>query len=124
METMMPIDRQTAQTLGREIEEALREIAERHSLTVELRGGTYDASTFRPRVEFKTSTADQDEFTRYANHYDLDPGDFGREFVSQGRTFRISGIAPRSPKRPILCDEVATGRMFKFTVDAVKDALS
>jgi len=55
---MESITRQDAQTLGREVEEALRAVAERHGLTVEVRGGTYDSGFFKPRVEFKTAGSD------------------------------------------------------------------
>jgi hypothetical protein len=121
---MESITRQDAATLGREVEEALRAVAERHGLTVSVRGGTYDAGFFKPRVEFKTDGSDKQEFERYATMYGLQATDFGRTFTSQGREFKVAGIAPRSTRRPILATETRTGRTFKFEANAVVRSLA
>jgi hypothetical protein len=118
------IDRSKAKQIGREVEQALQEVAERHGLTVDYRGGTYDPNTYKPRITLKSANADESEFKMYASRYGLERSDFGREFVSKGRLFRITGVSPRSPKRPILCEEVDTGRRFKFTAAGVKAGLA
>jgi hypothetical protein len=121
---MTTINRQSAIAIGKEIKSALQEVAERNGMTVDWRGVTYNVQgTVKPRVELKTDTADRSEFATYATDYGLAPGDFGAEFKSNGRLFRISGVSPRSPKRPILCEEVGTGRTFKFTPAGVTRAL-
>lgn len=120
----MAIDKRTAEQIGREVAEALQAVAERHGLTVAVRGGTYDTTgLYRPKVEFKTADADREEFARYASMFGLEADDFGKTFTSNGREFRVSGVAPRSPKRPILAVEVATGKTYKFADAAVKMAL-
>lgn len=120
----MTIDKATAKALSAEVEKALAEVAKRHGLTVAVKGGTYDSGMYRPKVEFSTDDRESAEFTKYAHLFGLAPEDFGREFVSGGRTFKISGLAMRSSVRPILAVEVATGRTFKFTDDAVKAAVA
>lgn len=118
------IDKQLAKQIGQEVEQALQEVAARHGLTVEIKGGTYDAGLYKPRVEFKTADADATEFRRYAAAFDLDPDDFGAEFVCKGKTYRISGVAPRSSVRPILATEVSTGRVFTFPEGTVRTLLA
>lgn len=118
------VNRQTAKAIGAEIKSALQEVAGRHGMTVEYKGVTFDPTgMIRPRVELRTASADESEFSLYATRYGLEPKDYGAEFTSSGRLFRISGVSPRSPKRPILCEEVATGRTFKFTPAGVTRAL-
>jgi hypothetical protein len=118
------IDKQLANKIGKEVEQALQEVAARHGLTVEIRGGSFDSGSFRPKVEFKTSDADANEFRRYAALFDLDPDDFGAEFSHKGKTYRISGIAPRSSVRPILVTEVGTDKVFAFPEASVKTLLA
>jgi hypothetical protein len=119
---MESITRQDANLLGREVEEALRQVAERHGLQLDIRGGTFDSGSFKPRVEFKTAASDRDEFARYATLYGLNADDFGRSFRNGGREFTVAGISPRSPRRPILAKS-ADGRTWKFPADAVVRAL-
>lgn len=116
-EVMESITRQDAKMLGEEIAKALAEVAEKHGLQVEVRGGTYDSGSFKPRVEFKTQGSDEATYNLYREMYDLPA--FGYAFSQGGRTFRVSGFAPRSHKRPVLAVEVATGKTYKFTVDGV-----
>jgi hypothetical protein len=121
----MEINKQTAKQLSQEIQEALRVVAERHGLEVAVRGGTYDPTgEYKPRIVFTTATKAEDEFRQYAELYDLDPDDFGREFSTGGKTFRISGLSPNSRTRPILATEVSTEKTYKFTVDGAKQALA
>lgn len=120
---MTEIDKTLAQALGKEVEEALNAVAERHGLQVQVRGGTYDSTLFKPKVEFTTLDAAEREFARYASLFGLKPDDFNAEFTSQGRLFKVSGVAPRSTKRPILAIEVTTGRTFKFTETGVLKGL-
>lgn len=117
------IDRQQAKRISADLEAALRPVASKYGLELEVRGGTYDGTSYRPKIAFKTSDADASEFAMYADVYGLEASDFGATFPSQGRTFKITGVAPRSPKRPILCEELATGRTFKFTDSYVRSAL-
>lgn len=117
------ITRQDAAAIGREVELALGAVAARWGLSVKVRGGSYDAGSFRPKVEFKTATADASEFALYAAGYGLLAEDFGATFTSQGRTFAISGVAPRSHVRPILADEVGSDKRYKFPAETVRRAL-
>ncbi len=119
---MTQIDRATAKLLGAEIQQALEAVAEKHGLTVSVRGGKYDDTMYAPKVEFKTESADEDQFNLYASWYGLE-GKYGEVFNSHGRVFKIEAIAPRSPKRPIICEEVGTDKRFKFEAEAVARAV-
>jgi hypothetical protein len=117
MTPITTMDRAAVKRLSDAVVKALTPIAEQHGLEIKVGGGRFDpeAGTFRPKVEFALSDSAQREFANWAELYDMKPDDFGRTFTTRGKTFCISGIAPRSPKRPILADEVdGAGRTFKF----------
>lgn len=120
----MEINRETAKQISAEAQEALQAVAERHGLEVTVGGGSFDAGSFRPKIEFKTAEADESEWARYAPLFDLPADAYGQEFTSSGRRFRITGIKPRSPKWPVVGVDVTTGQTFKFTVEGVQRALA
>ncbi len=117
------INKAKAQALGSAVEKALAAVAEEFGLTVEVRGGKYSANSYAPRVEFATAGASEDDFRTYAHMYGLEPDDFGKEFVSRGRTFKVSGLAHRSRTYPILATEMSDGKTYKFTPDGIQKAL-
>jgi hypothetical protein len=118
------ITRAQAKTIGEEIREKVTLVAEKHCLAVDYRGVTYDSTMVRPRFELKVMGADREEFGAYAHAYGLEPSDFGAEFTTgTGRTYRITGIAPRRRKYPISAEEVKTGKGYKFPALTVSRAL-
>lgn len=117
------MDKAKAKALSTEVDAALQAIAERNGLSVKVGGGSYDAGSFRPKVEFKEGDADASEFAQFASMYGLKPEDFGRQFIANGKLFKVSGLAIRSPKRPVLATQVSTGRVFKFDDDTVAHLL-
>ena len=118
------INRATARQLSGEIVAALKEVADRHGLEVAVNGGTYGEGMYKPKVVFKTATADQDEFASWADIYGLQATDFGRTFRSKGRIFKVAGVNPRGRVRPIICDEQPNGKRYVFPADTVKAALA
>jgi hypothetical protein len=58
-------------------------------------------------------------FALLVEQYGLEAGDFGREFITGGERFRITGIDPRRPKYPISVERMPDRRSFKFTADNV-----
>jgi len=117
------LDRSKAKEISAAIEAALQPVAEQFGLELTMKGGTYDINIYRPRIELKTADAGRVDFERYAEMFGLSADDFGREFTTGARRFRISGISPRSTKRPILATEIVSSRVYKFTVEGIKLAL-
>lgn len=117
---METITRQALKEIDADLREALKSVAEKHGLEVEIRGGSFDSESYRPKVEFKTATADEDMWNTWADLYGLSNVKFGDEFQSQGLTFRISGVSPRSSVRPVLATRVDDGRQYKFTEDSIR----
>lgn len=51
--------------------------------------------------------------------FGFEKDDLNREFVSQGRTFRISGLKPTNRKYPVIAKCVSTGSSYKFAPETV-----
>jgi hypothetical protein len=109
---------------------ALAPIAEKYGLTLDRKGRTYQREALPVMFQFLIAKTDADgvtldaqgmDFQRYAQTFDLEPSDLGREFnVPEGKRFRICGLNVRSPKYPVMAEEVRTGKKFKFSVERVK----
>ncbi len=123
MSTVTSINKATAKEIGAAVESALASVAEQFGLEVSVRGGTFDAGSFKPKVEFTTANAAEEDFVTYASLYGLDACHWGAEFTSKGKRFRISGLAHRSRTYPILATEIATGKQYKFTSEGIARAL-
>ena len=122
-------DKATCRMIAREIEQAVAAVAEKYGVSVAYKGGSFDASTFKPKIELSVvapdgvvATPERRDFEDMALLYGLAATDLGREFQSNGSRFTICGAKPRSPKRPILAKR-SDGQVFKFSPDAVKSAL-
>src|SRR3954469_20487599 len=97
------MDKNKAKELGADIVKALEDVARRHGMTVELKGGTFDTTgVFKPRLEFRTADASANEFARFAPLYGLGAADFGRVFSYGGNSYRVDGISPNRTGKPIL----------------------
>jgi len=61
-------------------------------------------------------------FERDAANLGLPPGCYGREFLSNGRTFAIVGFKPRNWKYPVIA-VAKSGKRYKFPKENVLQAL-
>lgn len=121
----MEINREVLRNLRFEINDAIKEIGDRHGVdlklgnakfteidcTFQLKGNVQDAGDGRPAAAV--------EWDRYRNRYGLHDVEFGDAFHFRGVQYNVCGIKPRSPKYPILAKDLS-GEVFKFKVDAVK----
>ena len=64
----------------------------------------------------------ESDFISMAPIYGIPAENFGKTFISNGKSFTISGFAPRNRKLPVLA-KCVEGKGFKFPVSTVKAAL-
>lgn len=102
-----------AGNLKKDIEAALKEVADKHGLTFAWGNrGTISTTGFGVKVELNKTTADgQDataieEFNRAAWRYDLRPEDYGTEFSYAGRKLKLVRINTRARAWPFECEGV------------------
>ena len=108
--------------------DACRKVAADHGLVVESAGwhgmdaGFAFEPVFRVSIPSSDGTAfnlEKDRFEFLAEHYGLQPSDFGREFRTGSERFRITGIDPKRPRYPISAERIPDRRGFKFTAENV-----
>ena len=108
--------------IAREAVSQMVPFTEDYGLTVDQKGSAkYDPSkgTVSVTLEFAVNGADpsREDWERHAPRHGFSPDDFGKEFKHNCMTYTIAGIAPRSPKYPILCDR--SGEVYKFPTQLV-----
>ncbi len=122
MKQFTAIDRSTCSTIQKEAIDALAEYATARGLKVTYKRGKYDPTAGFCDITLSFALADAEpgrvEWERYCTRYGLRPEDFGRSFEHAGKTFTISGVRTRAPKRPISC--TSEGRTYSFPLSIVK----
>jgi len=114
--------------LRRELLKACQDVAEAHGLIVE--GGDLNDIDLRhgfeigfrvgiPMEDGALYSTDKAMFGVLAEHFGLEPSDYGRIFEARGETFRIAAINPNRPKYPVSVERLADGRGFKFPAEDV-----
>jgi hypothetical protein len=130
--TVTSFDRVTVRKITEECGEALEAIAAKYGLKLDRKHCSFRGDEMPIAYRLLTVTTDTNgnaldasgkEFQKYAAMFGLTPTDLGREFKNGGQTFRITGLKSRSPKFPVLAENVRTGKTFKFPVEAVQRAL-
>lgn len=118
--------RATHRQIAAEVEAALRTIAERHGLTVKpTRKGFYPNEMPVPfslhvGEQSQAESPDARALKVYADQHGLGEDAYGKTFMSKGKRMKIVGYRPKSPKFPVLCQDIATKRIYKFTIASVK----
>jgi hypothetical protein len=104
---------------------ALNEALAEFGLKANLGNMTYSGSnvTSKLTVSVADYNADEEEFKKGCWKYNLKPSDFGRKFESNGDTFTLCGLKPRSRKYPFL-GRRGDGKKYKFPASVVTKQLN
>ena len=119
--TISNIDSAALTLIRRALEPALKELGEKHGVTIAVGRGSYGGETGTLKLELATLGENGEvespaakEFKAYADIFGLKATDLGRRFVSKGNEFVISGLKPRNRTYPIIATRVSDGKTFKF----------
>jgi hypothetical protein len=135
-----PINRLTLRSFVVEAEILLAEIGERYGVSVCVKNGSFqpDGSAASLRLELVTKLSEEQkeakgltdvpdkfrkeasDFTARAFLYGLKPEYLGQTFCSRGKTYRVIGLKPNSPKYPVLVQQ--GGQVYKLSDREVKVA--
>jgi len=122
------MDRKALRAFNADALKALEGIAAEHGMS--LRPGTHRFTNANATLKFELSditttgevlTPEAQAFKLHASRYGLSPDDLYGTFISRGTQFRITGLKTRRPKFPISAQNVATGRLHKFTENALRN---
>lgn len=103
-------------TMRKQIDSDLAALGEKYGVTVLTGNAKYDDNsvTFKLTMNLVGYDKDEEDFKLLCTLYDLTPEDYGREFNTNGHTYRLIGINSRSPKFCFL-GERSDGKKYKFT---------
>jgi hypothetical protein len=131
--TITTFDKLTVRKITDECGKALEAIAVKYGLKLDRKNCSYMVDEMPVAYRLLTVTPDENgnaldadgkEFRKYAAMFGLKPADLGREFTSRGEKFRICGLKSRSPKFPVLAENIRTGKVYKFAAEGVLRALT
>lgn len=115
-EKIQKIGKPECKLIRRLAQTALNDALKEFGLKAELGNMTFRGSnvTSKLTVSVESYDADKEEFRANCYKYGLTATDFGAEFTSQGETYKLVGIKPRSRKYPFVGERV-DGKKYKFT---------
>lgn len=110
-----------------DIEEALKAVAEKYGINLELKRIGYLANKFNTSLVGNITTAaaldkNKSDEELESKLLGFDSNIIGKTLILQGRTFTITKLAINRPKFPIVVTD-KNGKMFKLTTETVKRAL-
>jgi hypothetical protein len=109
--------------VDRDIQDAMKAVAEKHGISFKSRGGRFSSTSYEPKMEFAVIAADGTVEDKAARMFKLnamfegvDPNALGKEFISwSGDKYVLTGMqGGRSHKYPFLARSVKNGKTFKF----------
>ena len=107
-----------------EIEQALKEVADKHNVNIHAGNITYTDSSFKLTLEVNKKEVagkpfEQAQFEKYCLMFGFKPEDYGKQFVSNGKMFTITGFNLKAHKMPVLAKSI-DGKGYKFPESTVK----
>lgn len=127
---MDTITKKDCQTIRDALNTALEAVGKDLGLSLDVGRMSYTSTSVSIKLTAAVIAADGVVMTEearnvkeWAFHHGCGEDALGKTFMQRGRTFRITGYKPRSPKWPWLATAVDDGRSYKFQDSAVKRAL-
>jgi hypothetical protein len=106
MTKITQIDKPALLALRPQIDEALKELGERLGLSFSTGNGAYAGNAGHFKIEIKVDdpavqeAAARKVFEQYAHMFGLEPTDFGIEFGTASKRYRLIGLNLNRPKWP------------------------
>lgn len=120
------MNKKLAQEINIQINGAISKVLTENSLTMLKSNGRFGEDTLKLTMEFKEMQKGEKplealkrDFDRIAILYGLQKEHYGKIFMFNGTKFCVVGISPKSRKYPIRCEQLKTGKVFKFTAESV-----
>ena len=124
MAKITQIDRTSARTIQTAFSQFLKTFGQDLGIVGSIGSGRFDSRSIRFKVELSladTSTLvdkSKNDFEFYCSRFGLSKDDWGKRFLSRGKSYTICGIKPSSYKYPIL-GKNPKGVVYKFTSNNV-----
>lgn len=127
--TIRQLDKPTVTYIRKHLEAALKPLAEKLGVVIDLGHCTFQISNCRFQLKIavrdssgKAITEETESFKHNAKLFGLEPADIGREFIFQGQLYTICGFRTKSRKYPVIARS-GSGKNYKFPCRSVLEAL-
>lgn len=125
---MTPLDITTkagAKLLQSEISAALAPLLEQHGIKLTKNSATYSEDGLSLRLAFEPNTLESAKvkWERHAPRYGLPVAALGTEITLGNARFRVTGIDPKTPAKPVKLIRIKDAALFKCSVPAALAAL-
>jgi hypothetical protein len=127
--TITKFDKTSCRLLQDECVAALQAVAAKHGLSVQQAGGSLGDVEFKSKFLFKINdpkiVADnaRAEWNKYCSYFSMQPEDFGRRFICQGKEYEVSGLDLGRRTKPIHAKRVSDGKTFIWPSATIKSLL-
>jgi len=106
----------------------VKELEDKYKVDISMGRISYSTTSFSSKMEVVRSQSEDgskidiafEKFKEHATYMGLKDSDYGRVFTSGRKKYRITGIKPRSPKYPIIAEDVKSGTSYKFPIGVIK----
>lgn len=120
------MDKQKTKDLRGSIYAAIKPLENEHDVVFNIGNVTYGDSSCKFKMEVLDNLSDgkgvdfmELAFKAGCHLFGLTPEDYGKSFHTNGQTFTISGLKPKSRKYPIIATCTGNGKHYKFQASRV-----
>ncbi len=127
----MNFSKSTLSILQKQIIEALEDISTKNNIKFSFSGGNF--SELEATLKLKICTENENgeiipkeriDYLTNANLLNLKPEWLDKTFISRNKIFKIIGLKLSHTKYPVICQNVETGKRFKFPSYEVREGMT
>ena len=123
----MAIQKAMLQTFRVDFAEAVAALETQYHCKIALGNITYDAQSFRSKLEVVmqnedgvVETKERIDYKSHCHLIDLKPEWLDRSFIANGKTWTVVGLKPRATKRPVVVESAEGGQYVFRAVDVIR----
>lgn len=122
----MNFNKKSFELFREDVSKALQEVAKKHGVTIEPGKINYDEYSFDLNLKVTKSDSNVDGkkmlFEQHCAIYGFEKDDYEREFLLNGRRFKLIGFSSKSPKNCCNIQCLENEKLYKCTAESVKSA--
>lgn len=126
----MKFDRDNLKALRKDLEEALKQVAEKHNIQIVVGNASFTSNDVNWKIQMlakddsgKVHDRLAEDFKFYANALGMKPEDLGKEFTVGRDKYRLKGYNGKKRKFPIVAINLSNNKEYGLTLGGVKRAL-
>jgi hypothetical protein len=115
------LDRETIVNLRKEMEAAMQVVAAKHGIVIKFGNCKFSPENASFKLDVATKAQNGSVITREATafkqsavYYGLKSEDLGKVFTFNGKTFKLTGLLPKSRKYPFQATCLQDGKSYKL----------